>query len=126
MRRLTLALTACLAVLALTASAPSVQDTRKPQDHTEWVRKILLEMEKVKPGSTRAEFNKVFVREGGLSTGLQATYAHRECPYVKVDVRFTAVGRPERDAQGRVTLEVSDADVVKEISRPYLGWAVVD
>lgn len=126
MRRLTLALAACLTGLALAASALSVQDARKPQEHTEWVRKILLEMEKVKAGSTRAEFNKVFVREGGLSTGLQATYAHRECPYVKVDVHFAAVGRPERDAQGRVTLEESDADVVREISRPYLAWAVMD
>lgn len=126
MRKLTLALSASLALLALTASALSVQSPRKPQDHTEWVRKILLETEKVKAGSTRAEFNKVFARQGGLSTGLQATYVYRECPYVKVDVHFTAVGRPERDAQGRVTLEESDADVVKEISRPYLDWAVLD
>lgn len=126
MKKLALALAACLAVLALTASAPSAQGTRETQDHTEWVRKILLETEKVRAGSTRAEFNKVFVRQGGLSTGLQATYVYRECPYIKVDVRFAAVGRPERDAQGRVTLEESDADVVREISRPYLDWAVAD
>lgn len=126
MRKLTLALAVCLAVLALTASALSVQSPRKPQDHTEWVRKILLEMEQVKAGTSRTEFDKIFVRQGGLSTGLQATYVYRECPYVKVDVRFAAVGRPERDAQGRVTLEESDADVVKEISKPYLDWAVMD
>ncbi|MCA1617993.1 MAG: hypothetical protein LC795_01475 [Acidobacteria bacterium] len=126
MRRLTLVLTACLTVLALTATALSVQGTRKTEDHTEWVEKILREMEQIKAGSTRAEFNKVFLREGGLSTGLQGTFAHRECPYVKVTVRFSAVGRPARDADGRVTLEESDADVVAEISRPYLDWAVVD
>ena len=126
MKRIALVLMTCLTGLALAASALSVHRPRKPQDHTEWIEKSLLEMQKVKAGSTRAEFNKVFVKEGGLYTGLQGTYAYRGCPYIKVNVYFAAVGRAARDAEGRVTLEESGADVVTEISKPYLDWVVTD
>jgi hypothetical protein len=83
-------------------------------------------MQSVKVGRTRADLLKVFTTEGGLSTGLRRTYAYRECPYFKVDVEFEPVGRPARDAEGRVTLEESDADVIKSISRPYLDWSIAD
>jgi len=75
---------------------------------------------------TRGRLLEVFTTEGGLSTGLQRTYVFRECPYIKVNVKFTAVGRPERDTDGRVTLEESNLDVIKEISAPYLAWSVAD
>ena len=55
-------------------------------------------------GMTRADLLKVFTTEGGLSTGLNRTYVYRECQYIKVDVDFEPVGRPARDAEGRVTL----------------------
>lgn len=53
---------------------------------------------------TRADLLKVFTTEGGISTGLHRTYVSRDCPFFKVDVDFRAVGRPDRDGEGRVTL----------------------
>jgi hypothetical protein len=101
-------------------------DAQTPARHTAWVEQSLRRMRSVKAGQTRADLVKVFTTEGGLSTGLRRTYVYRECPYFKVDVEFEPVGRPARDAEGRVTLEESDADVIKSISRPYLDWSITD
>ena len=75
---------------------------------------------------TREELMKVFRTEGGLSTGLHRTFVSRECPYFKVDVEFRAVGRPDRDSDGRVTLEEDARDVIVQISRPYLQFSIAD
>ena len=99
---------------------------REAKQHVDWVAACLREMEAVRVGKTRGELLKVFTTEGGLSTGIARTYVHRECPYFKVDVKFKPVGRPERDAEGRVTLEESPDDTIVGISRPYLNWSVMD
>ena len=103
---------------------PSTDHTS--EEHNVWVAQSLNRMESVKPGMTRAELMKIFTVEGGESTGLQRTYVYRDCPYFKVDVEFTPVGRPARDADGRVTLVESDSDIIKSTSRPYLDWSVSD
>src|ERR1043166_4045766 len=91
-----------------------------------WVEHSLNRMRSVKSGMTRADLLKVFTEDGGLSTSLWRTYVYRECPYFKVDVEFTPVGRTARDVNGRVTLVESDSDIIKSISRPYVDWPVVD
>jgi hypothetical protein len=83
-------------------------------------------METTKVGMTRAELLTVFTIEGGLSTGLHRTVVSRACPYFKVDVEFEAVGRPNRDADGRVTLAEDPADRIVKVSRPYRQGAVTD
>jgi len=105
------------------------EDTKKDvaaADHTTWVGESLMQIQKIKPGMTRGELLKVFRTEGGLSTGLNQSFAYRECPYFKVDVEFEAVGRPARDKEGRVTLEKFDTDLIKAISNPYLQFGVTD
>ena len=92
----------------------------------EWVRDTLAKMESIRPGVTREELMRVFRTEGGLSTGLHRTFVSRECPYFKVDVEFRAVGRPDRDSDGRVTLEEDARDIIVKISRPYLQFSIVD
>lgn len=94
--------------------------------HIDWIRNSPSKIQTIQVGMTRGQLLEVFTTEGGLSTGLQRTYVFRECPYIKVDVKFSAVGRPERDAEGRVTLEESNLDIIKEISTPYLQWTVAD
>ena len=94
--------------------------------HIDWVKNSLLKIKTIRVGMTRGRLLEVFTTEGGLSNAFQRTYVFRECPYIKVDVRFTVVGRPERDAEGRVTPEESNLDVIKEISAPYLAWTVAD
>jgi hypothetical protein len=47
-------------------------------------------MKSIKPGMTRADLQKVFTTEGGISMRVQRTYVYRNCPYCKVDVEFEA------------------------------------
>jgi len=102
-------------------------DQRPPsQDHVAWVAESLKQIQTIKPGMTRGDLLKVFTIEGGLSTGLQRTYVSQACPYFKIDVQFKAVGRPDHDTDGRVTLDENDQDVIVKISRPYLQFSVSD
>src|SRR5436190_7438557 len=110
-----LLLVAVVAALAATVSYSTLVGAAKPvpqalgqQDHNAWVADTLKRMQAVKPGMTRGDLLTVFTTEGGLSTGLHRTFVNRECPYFKVDVDFTAAGRPDRDAAGRVTLGESN------------------
>jgi hypothetical protein len=96
------------------------------QEHTAWVSQALIKMETIKTGMTRQNLLKVFTTEGGIYTGLQRTYASRDCPYFKVDVSFDAVGRPNHDKDGRVTLVEDDRDKIVSISRPYLQFTIAD
>jgi hypothetical protein len=96
------------------------------KDHTAWVAESLKRMQTIKPGMTRTDLLKVFTTEGGLSTGLQRTFVSPDCPYFKVDVEFEAVGRPGRDANGRVTLVEGSQDIIVKISRPYLAFSILD
>ena len=96
------------------------------KDHQAWVTHILRKMETIKTGMTREELLKVFTTEGGLSTGLHRTFISRDCSYFKVDVDFDAVGRPNRDEDGRVTLVEDTRDIIFKVSRPYVQGAIVD
>lgn len=109
---------------ALNATA-QVQDQRRAE-HIAWVSDVLKKMQTIKPGMSRECLLSVFTTEGGLSTGLQRTYVSPECPYFKVTVEFEAVGRPNRDDAGRVTLIEDSQDIIKTISRPYLEFSIMD
>jgi len=97
-----------------------------PCDHSAWVDQALMRMLTIKPGMTREALLDVFTTEGGLSTGLQRTYVSRNCPYFKVDVEFQAVGRSDKDSQGRVTVVEDRRDSIQTISRPYLDFIRAD
>ncbi len=119
-----LASTAIVGVGALKGSALKAQKT--PQGHVAWVAAVLMRMQTIKPGMTRKALLAVFTTEGGLSTGLRRTFVSRDCPYFKLDVEFRAVGRPDRDAEGRVTLVEDDEDVIIKVSVPYLQFSIMD
>jgi hypothetical protein len=120
-----LLLTALIGPNALHAAARPGQ-APSSLDHISWVAEALKRMQTIKPGMTREDLLKVFTTEGGLFTGLRRTFVSRDCPYFKVDVQFEAVGRPRRDAAGRVTLEEGKQDIIVEISRPYLQFMISD
>jgi hypothetical protein len=105
---------------------PRVDRSVSAQDHVAWVAESLKQIQTIKSGMTRGDLLKVFTTEGGLSNGLQRTYVSQNCPYFKVDVQFRAVGRPGHDADGRVTLDESNQDIIVKISRPYLQFSVMD
>ena len=111
------------------SSARSTKSSRQApcvEEHDAWVGHSLKKMEAIKPGMTRDDLLKVFRTEGGLSTGLHRTFVSRDCAYFKVDVEFQAVGRADRDSDGRVTLEEDSRDIIVKISRPYLQFVIGD
>jgi len=101
-------------------------DDEATQKHVAWVIEVLKRMQTIIPGMTRDALYRVFTTEGGLSTGLQRTFVSRDCPCFKVDVEFQAVGRPDRDGNGRVTLVEDGRDLIHKISRPYLQFSIMD
>lgn len=107
-------------------TAVNAQQKQQLDDKARWISAVIQETSTVKPGMTCADLLRVFIEEGGLSTGIQRTYAFHDCPYIKVDVEFEAVGRPARDINGRVTLVEDKNDLIKSISKPYLDFAVLD
>jgi len=120
-----------LAVLSGVIITGSVLGQGRPEagthrDRVEWVAEALKRMQTIRPRMTRTDLLKVFTTEGGVSTGLHRTYVSRDCPYFKVDVAFKAVGRLERDADGRVTPVEGNQDIIVKISRPYLQFSIVD
>jgi hypothetical protein len=127
-RRPALLLFSIVAIYASSAVRPTHAPSQGPcsQEHEVWVSHILEKMEAIKPGMTREELLKVFRTEGGLSTGLHRTFVSRDCSYFKVDVDFEAVGRPNRDADGRVTVVEDKRDVIVRASRPYLQFGNAD
>ena len=117
---------AAAVVWCCSAHGAVAQTSSFDQDAAKWLGDALLEIETVKAGMTRDQLFALFGTEGGLFTGLRRTYVYRRCPTIKVDVEFEAVGRPARDAEGRVTLLESDHDLITKISRPYLARQVID
>ena len=112
-----------LSAIALAVSTSGIAQNKQSDlgseigpSHTMWIEGVLRSIETVKVGMRRSELLKVFNGEGGISTTSQRTYIYRECPYIKVDVKF-AVESPERE---------SPTDKIVEISRPYLAWSVAD
>ena len=114
------------AVCAVVAALPARSQSQARSDHVVWVADVLKRIQTIKVGMTRSELLTVFTSEGGLSTGLQRTFVNRDCPYFKVDVEFTAVGRTNRDSDGRVTLVENARDVIVRISKPYLQFPILD
>lgn len=90
-----------------------------------WIGKVLVELQTIKVGMTRAEMKKVFKEEGGLSTATRRTYVYRDCPYIKVDFEFAQRGKQPKNAVDRAVNE-SEQDIITKMSIPYLAFATRD
>jgi len=107
----------CILSVSAVAQSESQQSPSQIQrEHTAWIAGALNAMQTIKVGMTRSDMMKVFTTEGGLSTTSQRTYVYRQCPYIKVDVKFAASSRDEE----------LPTDKIVEVSRPYLSWSVMD
>ena len=118
--------TAAIGAVDALDARPTQAQLQDCEDHCAWLAKVWERMQTVKTGMTRKTLLTVFTTEGGLSTGLRRTYVSRDCPYLKVDVDFQAVGRPSRDEEGRVTLVEGDDDVIVGFSCPYMQLSIMD
>ena len=108
-----------IAIVALGAVAQSEHHKTPPgvdQEHAAWVASVLRATQTIKAGMTRSDLVKIFTTEGGLSTSFQRTYVYRECPFIKVDVKFTVSSHGQE----------LPTDKVGEVSRPYLAGSVMD
>lgn len=88
----------------------------------------MLRMESIKSGMTRGDLLQVFAHQGGFYSPLDPhqIYVSRDCPYFKVEIVFQSVRRPSDDADFATRTRGDERDVIKTVSRPYLGWAVTD
>ncbi len=100
-------------------SYSQVEIKADPCKHQQWLFSVMTEIETIKPGSTRADLLKVFKPQPGFIVGPGRSFMYRSSPYIKVDVEFTY-------AEGGGESKESPSDVVKSISKPYLGPAVFD
>ena len=125
-RRRVFVLLASAAIGGANVLQASPTGDQSSQAHVAWVAEVLERMQTIKPGMTRKSLLRVFTTEGGLSTGLQRTFVSRDCPYFKIDVEFQAVGRPNRNEDGGVTLVEGNEDIILKASVPYLQFSVMD
>ena len=93
---------------------------KAPPENKQWIADSLLEMQSIKRGITRAQLLQVFEEEGGLSTRTERRYVYRDCPNIKVNVRFEAVGDPDENSSN------APDDKILEISQPFLEWTIID
>ena len=115
-----------LCAFTCVVSAQALQNSEKSDEQTKWIGESIQEINTLKVGDARANLLKIFTIEGGISTALKQTFVYRKCPYIKVDVEFEPIGRPERNTEGRITSVEDNRDKIKFISKPYLEFSVVD
>jgi hypothetical protein len=111
----------CLAIVISFALIQSIQGAQiiGAPDHDLWIAEILKEIGTIQPGKTRREdLEKIFRRSGGLSTPIIATFSHKDSMYIMVDIEFTPAVKGSRTEDPK--------DIVKNISKPYLGWPTRD
>jgi hypothetical protein len=116
MHRLAAVLIMC--VVALNVSAQTQPSPSHPEldiAHIDWVHSVLVSIQTIKVGMTRGDLMGIFTTEGGVSSPSRRTYVYRQCPYIKIDVKFAP-------ASG---MELAN-DKIVEISRPYLEWSILD
>jgi hypothetical protein len=93
--------------------------------YSAWVGESLQRMATIRAGATRKQLLQVFTPQGGIVQYSRQTFVSWDCQYFKVDVAFETIGGDgARSVRG--SLGESDADRVARISRPYLGWLIVD
>ena len=102
------------------ARAEEVVPELQKETHTQWIEKSLKKIQSIHIGMARNELSQLFMTEGGISNRYQRTYVYKECPYIKLDVGFQAIGN-EKDVLGE-----SAEDVILKISGPYLDWSIMD
>lgn len=90
------------------------------RERTDWISSVLLRVERIQPGMHRKDLLELFATEGGVSTRTQRVYVLRECPYIKITVRF------KQGPNGANAWGESLDDVIESISEPFLQFSKVD
>jgi hypothetical protein len=78
-----------------------------------------------KPNKTRNDLKKSFQLNGGSYHRFECTYLYRECPFIKIDVKFK-IDDVKGEDQFSKDWKLSDSDIIVEISKPFLEWPTID
>jgi hypothetical protein len=74
----------------------------------------------IKPGMHRQDLAELFHEDGGISFGLERRFVFRECPLIKIAVRFKPSGKEHQ------WLQEDPDDVIESVSKPYLEYPFAD
>ncbi|MDQ1406242.1 MAG: hypothetical protein QOG55_1871 [Acidobacteriaceae bacterium] len=96
----------------------SIQSKAQESPSCATVQQALIDSGHIKPGVTRHEVEKYFMRQGGVQFPGSTHYLYRKSRYLHVDVDFTAKGGVDR-------LFSSD-DVVTKVSQLYVDYTAKD
>lgn len=75
---------------------------------------------KLRVGMLRADIERDFDIDGGMSVQDHGTFTYRTCHYIKIDVEFKV------HENSAATYPFPPEDEVSKISRPYLAYPVSD
>jgi hypothetical protein len=118
MQRIYIIFSIVLAVILITGFQS--RTSGKQKSDCGFIEESLKNISEIKVGMTRREVLKIFGEEGGISSRTQNHYVYNKCSFIKVDVKFEAVGS-EKDS-----FSESPDDKLIEISKPYLEYAIND
>ncbi len=96
-------------------SSKSVTTASSWDSHEVWLLDRIREVESVKPGMTRDDFEKLFSMVGGFSSGHQ--FLLKSGAFINVDVEFTNAGNR------KTLVGKQDMQKVATISPPYLAYS---
>jgi hypothetical protein len=99
-------------------SVPEGADLSK--ERTKWVAKIMRQIETIRPGMKRKDLDAIFTTEGGIFTRTERQYVSKDCPYIKVNIRFKITDEARRG------IWEDPEDVIESVSKPYLEWPIMD
>jgi hypothetical protein len=89
-------------------------------ERTKWVAKVIRQIEVIQPGMKRKDLDAFFTMDGGMMSWNEQRYISKECPLIKVNVRFKV---PDEERKGHWE---DPEDVIESVSKPYLDWPIED
>ncbi len=85
------------------------------KEHVVWLRGCIAKATSLKPGMHRRDIGATFHQDGGMSTRTAARYLIEGCPGFKIRVEFTP------------SQQIGESnDLIKSVSKPYLGRGAAD
>jgi hypothetical protein len=110
------------AMLSLPASTPLAQASKTHAEQCcSIVSQALEAVGRIHKGTTRADVEREFVRDGGLFSRERTRYSFRICPSIKVEITFA----PGKGGEGDF-VSGSPSDTVTSVTKPYLEYPVKD
>ncbi len=105
------------AIAFLAVSLSHSQQPAVSTDSCQMVLRALTAYSQLEPGMLRAEVEKDFLMDGGISSRSEGRYVYKECIYIKLEVEYEPA---EERGVG------SPRDVVKTLSKLTIDYAASD